>query len=153
MDNKTFKLTIKKLAVENGFKQFPKCYFRESSVSLIGLELQKSNYSNYYYLNIQNYIQGYHGLHYTPSIELLHGDKAVFFRRQKKEYNSAFELDNDMSDEERLEQLNACFANYIGPLVEQLLTREGIKNYVEDEQNLISPERKKKILTVLGYET
>lgn len=152
MDNKTFKQTIKKLALENDFQEFSGCYFRESSISLIGLELQKSSYSKFYYLNIQIYLQGYHGLSYTPSADLVKGDKSTFFLDQQKEHYSAFTLDNDMTDEERIEKLRECFSKRVVPLVKQMLTREGIKAAVDSGKYAIFPEKKKEIFTILGYE-
>ena len=79
MDNKTFKQAIRKFALENGFKEFSSCYFRESSTCLIGLELQKSSYSKFYYLNIQVHVQGYHGQHYAPSADLMKKIYHFFF--------------------------------------------------------------------------
>ena len=79
MDNKTFKQTIKKLALENGFKEFSGCYFRESPICLIGLGLQKSSYNKFYYLNIKIYLQGCHGQEYTPMTDFLKDNMSTFF--------------------------------------------------------------------------
>ena len=57
-----------------------------------------------------------------------------------------------MSDDERIEKLRACFSNYLAPLVEQMLSREGIKAAVNSGEYAIFPEKRKEIFIILGYE-
>ena len=57
-----------------------------------------------------------------------------------------------MPDEERIEKLKECFTNYLVPLVEQMLTREGIKAAVDSGEYAVHSEQKKEIFTILGYE-
>jgi len=59
MDNKEFKKVFGDIAKVNGFDRAFGGWFKESSECILVLELQKSNYGDYYYLNIKIFCPGH----------------------------------------------------------------------------------------------
>ena len=58
METKEFKAMFGKIAKSNGFKFLYGGWYKESDDCIVVLELQRSNYSVLYYLNIKIYIRG-----------------------------------------------------------------------------------------------
>ena len=65
MDNTEFKKQFGEIAKASRFDRAFGGWFKESNETIIVLELQKSNFGNYYQLNIKVFIQGFfwRGLH------------------------------------------------------------------------------------------
>lgn len=126
------------LAVINGFEYLHGGWFKETPVCIITLDLQRSNYSNLYYLNIKFYIHKILGNNYTKSKELLR-DIGNVFRRQPTEYNEAFDLDNNLSDDERKIILGQLFTKILVPMVKELESKEKMKNYITKEGFYLAP--------------
>jgi len=91
--------------------------------------LQKSNFSNLYYLNIKIYVQGTFGQHYNKSADLLK-DVGDFFIRQPEEHEDALNFDIAMDDPMRIQKLEALFSNFLTHFSNKALTRNGIKELV-----------------------
>ena len=102
MDNKDFKKEFCTTAKKYGFRTAFGCCYKESSECLFVLELQKSNYSNLYYLNLKTYIQGVFGIRYTIHKDYLKKDMGDIFNRQPPEYSSIFDLEVDTPNEKRI---------------------------------------------------
>ena len=71
MDSKEFKNLFDTVAKANDFERAFGGWFKESSESIIVLDLQKSNFGDYYELNIKIFVQGIFGNKYTKSRDLV----------------------------------------------------------------------------------
>lgn len=137
MDNKELKKVFCAIAKQYGFRTAFGCCYKESSECLLVLELQKSNYSNLFYLNLKTYIQGVFGKKYTPCKECLKKYMGNVFNRPPSEYSSIFDLENNMSDEKRLRMLHAFFNEFIVPYSEKNLSVAGIRELANTEEILL----------------
>jgi len=126
MDGKTFKKTFSDVACQNGFEHAFGGWFKESNECIVALMLQRSNYGNYFDLNIKVFIQGSFGAHYSKSKELLNGGSEIIFKRQPKEYNHIFNLELPIEDGERKEELEKFFRDFVDEFSENSLTKNGI---------------------------
>lgn len=145
MEKKTFKKLFDKIACNNSFESAFNGWFKESKECLVALELQKSNYGNYYYLNIKIFVQGSFGQHYSKSSSLITKEVGDFFRRAPKEYEDAFNFDLPIEDSKRIEKFNDLFTNFLIPFTEKALTKEGIKVLIEDQSIALLPAVKKEL--------
>lgn len=138
---KVFGIIAKKKYFDTAFG----CWYKESNETIVVLELQKSNYGNYYELNIKIYIQGVFEKKYSINKNLLKNDIGDIFKRQPLEFNSILDLDNSIEDENRLEQLEKLFNNFIMPLVNKGLSRNGIRDLASKEEIYLLPAVKKEL--------
>lgn len=127
MNNKEFKNLFGEIAITNGFNKAFGGWFNESNESIVVLELQKSNFGDYYELNIKIYIQGIFDKIYTLNKDLVKKDTGDVFRRHPQEYKNVFDLDAMMEDVNRREGLKSLFSDFIVPFTNEALTRAGIK--------------------------
>lgn len=152
MDNKEFKKSFCTIAKQYGFKTAFGCCYKESSECLFVMELQKSNYSNLYYLNLKTYVQGVFSKGYVVHKDYLKKYMGNVFNRLTPQYSSIFDMESEMSDEARLEKLNACFNEFIIPYSEKNLSVSGIRELsksndlkltstVKDELDRLYPEK------------
>lgn len=128
MNSKEFKKMFGKIAKQYGFKAAFDGWFRESSECIVVLDLQKSNYGNFFYLNIKANIQGVFGKTHIISKYLIKNDIGDVSTRQPKEYDDIFDLDLQMMGDFRLDKLDRLFQEYIVPYTNQVLTKEGIEH-------------------------
>lgn len=139
MDNKEFKKSFCTMAKQYGFKTAFGCCYKESSECLFVMELQKSNYSNLFYLNLKTYVQGVFGKEYLVHKDYLKKYMGNIFNRLTLQYSSIFDLESEMSDENRLEKLDICFYEFIIPYSEKNLSVSGIRELSKsNELKLIS---------------
>lgn len=126
MDNKEFKNLFAEIAKVNNFHKAFNGWFKESVETIIVLNLQKSNFGNYYDLNIKIYVQGVFGNRYVRSKDLVK-DIGDIFRRQPREYNDVFNLDVSMDDDSRRKRLEALFTEFINPFTDNASSRQGLR--------------------------
>lgn len=143
MENKEFKKILSECAKKINFTFMHGGWFKESSECIIVLDLQRSNYSNYYYLNIKIYVQGAFG-YFSKSKELIK-DVGMISSIQPKKYDELFNLENDMLDEKRKCGLENFFQNYLKPFSEKALTRSGIKELVDEGEIGLFPAVKEEL--------
>ena len=127
MESKEFKKLFDVLARNYGFEPAFGGWFKESSECIVVLDLQKSNYGNYYELNIKTYIQGAFGMNYSQCKDLVKKDIGDIFTRQPKEYNDVLNLDAPFEYSIREQKLRELFSDFIVPDTDKTLTRTGIK--------------------------
>jgi hypothetical protein len=144
MEKKEFKKTFGEIAQKNGFEFAFGGWFKQSNECIITLELQKSNFSDSYYLNIKIFVQGSFGQHYNKSANLLK-DMGDFFRRQPKEYEDALNFDVAMDDKTRIQKFESLFANFLIPFGNKALTRDGIKELISQGEIALLPAVKKEL--------
>lgn len=71
MDSKDFKGAFNEIARKSGFEKACGGWFKESDECIAVLDLQKSNYGDYYELNIKLFVQGMFGNHYVKGKDLV----------------------------------------------------------------------------------
>lgn len=146
MDKNRFKNLFNELAQKNGFERAFGMWFKQQEDSLVVVDLQRSNYSNLYYVNINVYIQGFFGKTFSKSKELKYGaGGAAIFTRSPKEYNDALDQENHLSDSERKGLLEKMFSNFLLPFIEKTSTREKLIVLHKNEGYFLLPTVKKEL--------
>lgn len=145
MDSKQFKKIFSAVAQNNGFEAAFGGWFKESTYSILSIDLQKSNYGNYFELNLKIFVQGAFGKTYAKSKNLSKSEIGTFFRRQPKEYSYILDLDSPIEEEERKEKIEELFHNFISPFSRNSMDRDGIKDLIDNEQLLLLPAVKKEL--------
>ena len=125
MTTADFKSVFREVAVQNGFLFQHNRFWKKSSEAVICLELQKSNYSNIYYLNLKIWVQGVFDSKYEPSSELARKPGNVF-RRQPKDWGKLFDLDQILDKGTCSQEMAGFFKAFVNPFTEKALTRSGI---------------------------
>ncbi len=145
MENKEFKKTVSELAKKSGFECLFGKWFKESHECILVLWLQKSNYSNIYYLNASIFVQGCFGIKYIKSKDLLKKGCEAFQCRPSHSCSSLFDLDYLIEDEKRRRDLDIFFAEVIVPFSTKVLTRTGIGELVSEGRLYLLPAVKKSL--------
>lgn len=126
MDKHEFKKKFGEIAKKSSFLFQRGGWFKESNECIFVIDLQKSNYSEKFYLNIKIYIQGYFGTKYHIGKELV-SNIGNIFRRQPIEYDTIFDLETMISDAERIHKLELFFRDFLITYSEKVLSKAGIK--------------------------
>ena len=93
MESKEFKNVFEKVAKANNFEKAFGGWFKESTECIVVLCLQKSNFGDYYELNIKIFIQGMFGNKYTRSKDLVKKNVGDVFTRQPSDYSNVLDFD------------------------------------------------------------
>ncbi len=139
MDSKEFKKVFGDVAKLNGFESAFGGWFRDSTESIVVLDLQKSNFGDYYEMNIKIYVQGLFGNSYTRNKDLVKKDTGDIFRRQPPEYKSVFDFDEPMDDVRRKESIGKLFSDFILPFTDKALSKPGIRELAEKGEIFLLP--------------
>lgn len=132
MTSKEFKNSLfNHTAKANGFEKAFGGWFFESTDCITVLDLQKSNFGDYYELNIKIYIQGAFGNHYAKNKDLVRKDTGDIFLRSPDEFRNVLDFDNLMSYEKRKAELEKLFDIFITPITTKTLTKSGIIELAE----------------------
>lgn len=145
MESDDFKKIFGEVAKENGFERAYEGWFKEFPEIIQVLDLQKSNYGNYYYLNIKLFIQGAFGSKYVKSKKLVKTDGGDIFLRQPDNCSNLLDLDAPLEDTERKEGLQRMFNDFISPFSMKTTTKEGIKVLHNKGELFILPAVKKEL--------
>lgn len=145
MDNKEFKQLFDRIAKFGGFEYVYGGWYKTSEECIVILELQKSNFGNYYELNIKIYVQGIFNNNYIINKDLVKKDTGDIFRRQPYEYRSVFDFDEPMNDEERNAGLIKLFSDFIMPFTDKALLKSGIKELAEKGEIILLPAVRKEL--------
>lgn len=116
METKDFKKIFGDVAVANGFERAYEGWFKVFPEIIQVLELQKSNYGHYCYLNIKLFIQGVFGKEYVKCKQLVKNLNGNIFLRQPDKYSNLFDLDVELNEDERKQGIEKLFSEYINPL-------------------------------------
>ena len=139
METKEFKAVFDTIARKSGFEKKYDGWFKESEECIIVLELQRSNFSRYYYLNIKCFIQGMFGNIYTKNKDLVKRGMGNVFTRQPNDYINVFDLEFSMTEEYRKSELERLFSEYVVPLTDRSLSRAGLKELEKQKELYILP--------------
>jgi len=145
MDSKEFKIVFGDVAKANGFSKAFGGWFMESIESIVVLDLQKSNFGDYYEMNVKIYVQGMFGNKYHKSKDLVKKDLGDIFTRQPKEFMDILNFDKPMDDEKRKERLEELFKDFIVPFTNKALSKSGIKELAEKGEIFLLPAVKQQL--------
>ena len=139
MDSKEFKGTFDEVAKRNNFEKAFGGWFIESSECIAVLDLQKSNFGDYYEMNIKIFVQGMFGNNYIKSKDLVKKHTGDIFTRQPNNYKDVFDFDTSMDDDKRTRKLEELFSEFIKPLIDKALSRQGLKELEAQEKIFLLP--------------
>ena len=145
MDSKTFKSLFDDVAKKNDFERAFGGWFLDSSECIIVLDLQKSNFGNYFDLNIKIFIQGIFGT-YVKGKDLVKKYPGAIFLRQPKYYNDLFDLETPIEEDKRLQKLEELFREFIKPFTTKALSRQGIRELEAQGKISLLPAVKAELL-------
>lgn len=139
MNGKELGKIFGEIAKSNGFESAFGGWFKDSVESIVVLDLQKSNFGDYYEMNIKIFIQGMFGNRYSRSKNLVKRDMGNIFRRQPLEYKSVFDFDEPMDNEKRKVDLAKLFFDFIVPFTDQALSKSGIRELADKGEITLLP--------------
>lgn len=150
VENKAFKKLFGDVARARGFGYQHSYWSLESDECIFTLDLQKSNYGNYYYLNINTFIQGVqspNGTLYVKNKTLIRG-MGQLIRRPPSEYDIYLDLDASITLEERSKGIEQLFDDFLLAFAKKALTKKGIYELAANRE-IILMERVKQQLDAL----
>ena len=143
------KLFLEKVAKANNFEKAFGGWFKESTECIVILCLQKSNFGDYYELNIKIFIQGMFGNKYTRSKDLVKKNVGDVFTRQPSDYSNVLDFDISMDDGKRIEKLESLFREFVVPFTDMALSRLGLRELAKEGKIFLLPAVKEG-LTILS---
>ncbi|WP_307457141.1 DUF4304 domain-containing protein [Chryseobacterium sp. SORGH_AS_0447] len=143
MNSKEFKSVFGEIAKSNDFKQAFGGWYKESSECIAILELQKSNFSDSYYLNVKIFIQGIFGLKHSPSKNLIKSPMGDITNQMRD--LDVLNFDNSISETDRIELLKVLFKDCILPFINNLLSKASIKEMADTGKICLLPAVKKEL--------
>lgn len=146
MDSTEFKKVFGLIAKSNGFESAFGGWFKESSECILVLDLQKSNYGNYFELNVKIFIQGMFGNTYVKSKGLVKKDAGDVFTRQPNDYKETLDLEISLSEETRREGLEVLFSEFVVPFTDKALTKVGIQQLANNKEIHLLPAVKQELV-------
>ena len=112
---------------------------------ITAIQLQKSNWSKLFYVNILVYTRGAFGWNVSDLTEAMAlwergrgGGAAIADRRLPSEFNPACDLQSSLSDEERRKQLSDAVA-FLDIFSKRAKSRSGVRLLAEDELLFLTP--------------
>jgi Domain of unknown function (DUF4304) len=143
LESKEFKNLFGQMAKTNGFSSAFGGWYKQSEECIAVLELQKSSYSDTYYLNTKIFIQGSFNTIYKLSKDLIKSPLGDIGNQITD--NPVFDFDEPMEDSVREEKLHDCFKNHIIPFTNKALTRAGIRKMAEAGETYLLPAVKEEL--------
>ena len=151
MNSKEYKNTFNEIARKNGFEKAFGGWFKESQECMLVLDLQKSNYGDYYEMNVKIFIQGAFGNHYVKCKDLVKKEIGNIFTRQPKELRDVLIFDDvQMTEEERVFNTEKLFNEFIVPFSQKALSKSGIKELAEKGEIFLLPAVKEELQKLSG---
>lgn len=95
MESSEFKLLLGEIARAHAFTTAKGCWYRETPAALLVLDLQRSNFGNYFDLNLKLFL-GQRLPISTAELKQLKSLGGDIFRRQPVEYRETFDLDAEI---------------------------------------------------------
>lgn len=126
MENRDFKSLFGSVAKAHGFAAANGVWYRETAVALLVLHLQKSNYGNYFDLNIKLFLGCTRSTSPVAFKSLVKSHSGDVFRRQPPAYRDVFDLDTEVSAVDRSESLDRMFTELVDRIAAACSTSEGL---------------------------
>lgn len=140
--NQEFKKIFTQVAKKYGLEKGDGGWYSESKETLVTLNLQKSNYSNLYYLNIKTYIHGIYNQEYEPNKYWIVNHPGIISTRQPNEYSYIFDLESTLSIIERENKLDIFFKDFLIPYISDSKSVKGILKLEKELNIYLFPELK-----------
>ena len=145
MNSKKFKEIFDKVAKANEFSKAFGGWIKESPECIVVLELQKSNFGDYYILNIKVFIRGVFGREYILNKDLVKSSMGHITNQiREKDF---LNFDTSMDEVKRYEKLEEFFIDVITPFTNRVLSKAGIKELAEHDKIFLLPT----IIKELGW--
>jgi hypothetical protein len=145
MDSKEFKKLFGEVAKAHEFKSAFGGWYKESAECIAVLELQKSNFGDYYQLLIKVFIQGAFESMYAPNKDLIKSSMGHITANETLEYKAVLDFDEPMEDNIRKECLEKLFKNHIVPFTNRALSKAGIKELANKGEVFLLPALKEEL--------
>lgn len=145
MENKIFKEKFNDIAKFYGFESMFGGWFKESAECIFVVELMKSNFGNYYQLNIKIFVNGVFGKFYKKNKDLVKKEIGNIFIGEPREFKMALDLENLMDIKEREQKLHSLFKDFLIPFSEKALTKDGINELAEKGEIDLLPAVKEEL--------
>ena len=143
MERKEIIILFGNIAETHGFnKAFGGWYKCNDSIFVV-IELQKSKYSNCYFINIKIFIKGLFDRSYVVDKYMIKNPGGDFTRQISQ--TKALNLTIEMSINERQEDIENLFSNFIDPFVINSLSFDGIKSLIKNGELFLFPSVKKEL--------
>lgn len=149
MNSKEFKGVFGEVARNNGFESAFGGWFNEGVENMVVLDLQKSNYGDYYELNIKIYVQGMFGNSYVRNKDLVKKEIGNASRRHPPEYRSLFNFDEPMDDQVRKKGLEQFFNEFITPFTDKALCISGLLELEKRNEIRLTPAVREELDRIL----
>lgn len=127
------------IAKQYGFERAYEGWFKEFPEVIQVLGLQKSNYSNLYYLNIKIFIQGFFGKQYKKSKLLVTNATASIFCRPGIQYSKFLDLENSLEYDDRKKGIELLFKDFIVPFFSNTSSKNDIIKFYKNDSFFILP--------------
>ena len=143
MDTKIFKKAFAENCKALNLEKFKTSFFIESNDSIVFLILRKSGYSTTYYLRVKTDLK--------PLEEDFDREKYIkhdicdIFLSIDTELLELFDLENELSNELRLEKMQVFFKNNVANWIEILLSKQKIIEVFTKENYFLLPYTKSKL--------
>lgn len=148
METKEFKKIFGQLAKKYGFIQDFGGWYKTSEECVLTVQLQKSSYSRFFYMNMNVFIHGVFHQTFIPNKEIMRSNLSSIFQRQPVQYDDIFDLENALDTDARVKLLEQFFKEYLAPFSEKILTRAGIKQLAMQKEIILFPP----VLAALGWD-
>jgi len=145
MNSKEFKAVFGEVAKANDFKNAFGGWYKESPECIAILELQKSNFGDYYQLLIKIFIQGAFERTYIPNKDLIKSSMGHVTINETSAYKAVFDFDEPMDENIRKERLEELFKNHIVPFTNKTLIKSGIRELAEKGEIFLLPAIKEEL--------
>ena len=126
MESRAFKALIGEIAGAHGFKSAHGAWYQELPIALFTLNLQKSNFGNYFDLNLKLFLRRTIPRGPGEMKRLLKGLTGDIFRSQPPECRRAFDLDEPLGVEERREIIDQMFKDLVDRIARASVAADGI---------------------------
>jgi uncharacterized protein DUF4304 len=126
MDTKEFKTLFTEVAKAHGFHAAHGGWYRELPAALFVLGLQKSNFGNYYELNLKLFLSRSAPSDPATFKKLIKNQNGDIFRRQPEEFRTTFDLDGPLDAAERRAALDEMFAALVDRIASAATSSAGL---------------------------
>lgn len=126
MEASQFKTLLGSVAKAHGFTAAGGGWYRQTPAAFFILNLQKSNFGNYFELNLKLFLGIELPGNPTDLKKLVKSQSGDAFRRQPEEYRSAFDLDSALADSERRNLFERLFHELVDRIASASVDPAGI---------------------------
>jgi hypothetical protein len=126
MDTREFKSLFAEVAKAHGFHAAHGGWYQELPAALFVLNLQKSNFGNYYELNLKFFLSRKSPDDSAALKKLIKNQSGDIFRRQPEDFRIAFDLDAQLSVAERRAALDEMFCSLVDRMISAATDSAGI---------------------------